>query len=307
MVGGNFAGEASQRAPDRPRAPTERPTKALELEDWLNRRIYHRFSWRLSGLLEATPVTPNMVSFASFWCIIGAGACYVGLDWPLSVAAGFFLHALWHVVDGADGDLARRTGRASPWGELIDGVCDYAGHFFLYWMLAFMLYGSIGHWAWPLVLASGLSRIVQSNHAETGRRTYLWRIYGIPWLKQVEARPDEAAPAPGPIGRLLAALGRAYVAAAEDPVTARVDALVADPAARRVCRRAFRNSIRVQTALGANYRTIALGLSMATGTPLWFFLLELFGLNLALIWSRRLQRRCNLVVEARLAPSEGRA
>lgn len=299
-MAGNFAGELSQRAPGRSGAPARRPTVAPELEDWLNSHVYHRLSWRISGLLAQTPVSPNMVSFASFWFIIAAGACYVGLDWPLSVAAGFVLHAAWHVVDGTDGDLARRTGRASPWGELIDGVCDYAGHFFLYWMLAFMLYGTIGHWAWPLVLASGLSRIAQSNHSETGRRTYLWRIYGVPWLKQAEPKPDEAAK--GRLARMLAGVGKAYVAAAADPVAARVDVLVADARSRRLCRRAFRDSIRVQTALGANYRTIALGLSMATGTSLWYFLLEVFGLNLAMLWSRRLQRRTNLALLARLEP-----
>jgi hypothetical protein len=299
-VAGNFAGDLRQGASERPRAPAERPTKAPELEDWLNHRIYHRLSWRLSGLLERTPLTPNMVSFAGFCLILAAGACYVGLDWPLSVALGFLLHAAWHVVDGADGDLARRTGRASPWGELIDGACDYGGHFFLYWMLAFMLYGTIGHWAWPLVLASGLLRIVQSNHSETGRRIYLWRIYGVPWLKQAGPKADEAAK--GALGRMLASLGRAYVAAADDAVAARVDALVRDPTSRRICRRAFRNSIRVQTALGSNYRTVALGLSMATGTPLWFFLLEVFGLTLATMWSRGLARRCNLAVLARLGP-----
>jgi phosphatidylglycerophosphate synthase len=37
------------------------------------------------------------------------------------------LHMGWHVLDGADGDLARMTGRASPQGELFDGICDYVG------------------------------------------------------------------------------------------------------------------------------------------------------------------------------------
>ena len=45
----------------------------------------------------------------------------------------------WHVTDGADGDLARLKGTASPTGELVDGVCDYSGHVFMYFAFAFLL------------------------------------------------------------------------------------------------------------------------------------------------------------------------
>ena len=36
-------------------------------------------------------------------------------------------------------DLARLTGKASPTGELVDGVCDYSAHVVLYVVLAAML------------------------------------------------------------------------------------------------------------------------------------------------------------------------
>ena len=74
-----------------------------------------------------TPVPANAVSVFSAVALIGAAL------WPIRPRAGreacllgFRLMLLWHVIDGADGDLARMKGTASATGELVDGVCDYA-------------------------------------------------------------------------------------------------------------------------------------------------------------------------------------
>lgn len=284
-----------------------------EMEDWLNRRIYHPLSQRLAERLASTPVTPNMVSMVSGSMIVLAGILYVGLSWPLSVLLGLLAHLLWHVFDGADGDLARMTGRTSPLGEMIDGLCDYGGHFILYNIvgIALFLEGSIGHWIWPIGYAAGLSRIVQSNHVESHRRIYLWRAYGVPWLKQARAEPT------GRSGRLARPLADAYVALAAvvNPVSERADRAMekasADPEIRRraraLCRQSFQGTGGLRLFLGPNYRTIALGLSMALGSPLWFFLYEGVLLNLVLLWSIVRQKQENerlaALLEAELGSS----
>jgi hypothetical protein len=281
-------------------APQALQAKPPELEDWLNARIYHPLSGRLAAALEPTGITPNMVSAAAGAAVVLAGALYVGLAWPWGLLLGFLAHASWHVLDGADGDLARRTGKASAWGEMVDGISDYLSHFILYWIIGIALAQQVGWWAYPLGFAAGISRVVQSNHAEGRRRIYLWRVYGVPWLKQ--ARPTEPR---GGVADFVARLGAAYVEGVADRLTERVDALVtgaADPErGRRLCRRASRLPLRLQTILGANLRTVALGLSMATGSALWFFLYEAVLMNLVLIWSMRLQRRCDEALAARLA------
>ncbi len=50
---------------------------------------------------------------------------YAQRIWPWSARVGLALHMGWHIVDGADGDLARLTGRSSPTGELVVGPSDY--------------------------------------------------------------------------------------------------------------------------------------------------------------------------------------
>jgi hypothetical protein len=268
-------------------------TRPRELEDGLNLFLYHPLSHRLALLLRHTPITPNMVSVSSFLSIVAAAAAYTLLPFPQSVAVGLGLHILWHILDGADGDLARLTGRTSPLGEVIDGICDYAGHVILYTALAFYA----GGWCWVVTPLAAASRILQANHIESVRRTYLWRAYGVPWI----ANTRETAAARGIIGGLTAAY--LAVGALLNPKSEEADARIAAAGEQgeALSRRIGRRALFLQGWLGPNRRTLILGLSMAVGTPLWFFLLEATLFNLLLIASVRRQRRVNAELAAALA------
>jgi phosphatidylglycerophosphate synthase len=183
---------------DPPHLRRTRPAKRLsELEDPLNRFVFHPLAGRLARALKPTGITPNMVSITGMLLVWAAAWAYAALPWPQGATLGFALHLLWHVFDGADGDLARLTGATSPTGELVDGVCDYAAQVLLYIVLAAVLAGSIGWSAWLLVGAAGASHIAQTNHAESQRRFYLYWVYGIPWLKQAKAAGDPVSPSAG--------------------------------------------------------------------------------------------------------------
>ena len=299
------AGRSEMTAP--PAAP---PVKPRELADPLNHYLFHPLARRLAALLAPTGISPNAVSAMSGIVVVAAGLCYVGLDWPLSALLGFALHLSWHVFDGADGELARLTGRVSPLGELIDGVADYSGHFILYTMLSVLLFPMMGHWCWPFVLFSGFSRIAQSNHAESQRRTYLWRVYGVPWLRQTAGK--DLFERRGLLAWIFIhnfLRGYLKLANATAPHSAEIDVALdrslGDPRERarvgRLCRHSARTSILLQHALGANPRTILLGVAMLAGSPFWFFLIETTVLNLVLLVSIGHQKACNRAVVARLA------
>ena len=300
------AGQSSASGGTRPRLP---PAKPRELEDALNRRLFHPLSRRLAAGLATTFVTPNMVSVTGAMIVLAAGAFYSFVDAGWAVAAGFGLHMVWHVVDGADGDLARMTGRASPLGETVDGACDYLSHALIYLFLAIHLSDWIGAWAYALGWAAGLSRVAQANHSESQRRIYLWRAYGVPWMQQAQASGDALFREKGGVG-MLAGLVRAYMWLARTltPTCPELDRAATDasrePAARRrltaLCRRAFRTPLFLQTMLGPNTRTLLLGASMALGSPLYYFLAEITIYNLILIASIRLQKSRSAAVASRL-------
>lgn len=298
-------------------APREsRSARPAELEDWLNRRIYHPLAARLARALLPTGATPNMVSVAGALAVWAAAFAYTALAWPLSAALGFLCHASWHVVDGADGDLARLTGKTSPYGELVDGLCDYAGHVVLYVALAALLDDALGGLAWLLASASGAAHLVQANHAESQRRTYLWWGYGIPWLAQAERADDEVFHQRTWLTQVFGSPARFYLYAARlmNPGAAAVEAALAreadDPAGLDTLRAIVRGDARASLAygklLGPNPRTLLLGASMALGTPLWFFLAESVALTGLLVLSVRYHARHNRLLAERLRQARRR-
>lgn len=263
--------------------------KPREVQGFLNRAVYHPAARRLATWLAASPVTPNMVSVAGAAMVVTTGVLYAYVTTPAAIALGFVLHLLWHVVDGADGDLARMTGRASASGEIVDGLCDYGGHIALYLMLGSALDDTLGGWAWVLAVGAGVSRIAQSVYAESQRRTYLWWVYNVAWLRTTGARGASAG-----FAGLYLGISKRFSGGTET-----VDVLVAaaqhDPAERQriaeLARQAGRRTLPLQIGLGANPRTVLLGLSMIAGGPVWFFLIEATVLNVLMIASIVQQRR----------------
>lgn len=284
---------AMPTAAPRQRASAGRPS---ELEDPLNRYLYHPLAFRLAKLLQPTGISPNAVSAASGALICVAAVLYTRVAWPIGALAGFACHLCWHVADGADGDLARLTGKASPLGEFIDGAADYLGHIFMYLLLAAMLDDSfVGGWAWPLACLAGASRIAQANHAETQRRQYLWRVYGVPWLRTQQLAGNPVFSERSWLSRNAARVMRGYLALGQwmAPRAAALDSLFVNAAddenrqadLRRRISNTSRTSLLFQKALGSNPRTILLGLSMIVGGPLWYFLIEGVALNAVLALS----------------------
>jgi phosphatidylglycerophosphate synthase len=274
------------------------PQRPAELEDFLNRRVYHPLAWRLARLLASTPITPNMVSATGAALIVLAAGLY-SLPWAwLSVLTGFALHLGWHVVDGADGDLARQTGRSGPRGELVDGLCDIGGHIVLYIVLGSIAAAQIGSTGWALMWAAGISRLAQAAHYEGTRRQYQKIVYHTDWLGSSNAA-DHAPASRNPlvwlyrgVAAIVAPHNRALLQAQNDD--------------------RLRNAVRIRAAellrplgpLGANYRTIAIGLAMLANRPQWFFLFEAIVLNAVLVCSLVNTRR---TVRAALAAADHRA
>jgi phosphatidylglycerophosphate synthase len=224
-----------------------------------------------------------MVSAAGAGAIMLAAAAYGALAWPWGVALGLALHMGWHVLDGADGDLARLTGRSSPHGELVDGICDYLGHIVLYVTMGFIASAQIGGWGWALMWAAGASRVAQAAHYEGARRQYQLIVYGTPWMAS-------AAPVVTPSGRrhpfvvyylwltgLIVPHGEALTTAAADPD--RREAL------RDAMRRDGPGMLGGMTLLSANYRTLAVGAAMLAGQPQLYFLFEVVLLGAVLLAS----------------------
>jgi phosphatidylglycerophosphate synthase len=299
---------------DRPAASSR--ARPMEIEEPLNRRVIHPLSRRLVTLLIPTGLTPNAVSILGVLAAVAAAAAYALVVWPVEVLpgavlnlgafVGFILHLGWHVLDGADGDLARRTGKSSPSGEVVDGICDYLAHIAVYAVLAWLLTPTIGGWAWLLATAAGLSRAVEANHYESARRTYQWWVYDLRWIRQTMA-DGSPAERKGGLGPALARLylGVSGVVSPEDAEMTRLhDTLLASPkadAARDLYAATHRPLVKFASWLGALHETQAIFVAMLAGSPIIFFVYELVVLNAVMLVSIVAQRRANKALKPKLA------
>lgn len=273
--------------------------RPIDLEDWLNGTIYHPLSMRLARALAPTPISPNMVSIAGGLMIVMTAYVYgTSVSWP-GILLGLLIHMSWHVLDGADGDLARLTNRTSSTGEVIDGLCDIGGHIVLYVTLGTMLAQEVGAMtAWVFAIGAGFGRIIQAAHYEVQRRQYQHWVYGKSWLR-VSVNDDGRPSGIFGLGaRLYILIGELFA-----PGGRKIDALMeaeieAGDDERQL---ALRNVIRKETVpvlkstylLSANYRTIALGLSLLAGSPLYFFAFEAIFLTLILFVSIFVAKRAS--------------
>ena len=299
----------------------ERPRRPRELQDGLNHYLYHPLAWRLASALAHTPVTPNMVSVLGALFVVAAGLVYWlgsgwGLIWPWGPLIGMALHMTWHVVDGADGDLARLTGRSSPLGELVDGICDYASHVVLYVMLVAVAAPQVGwFWAWFWALVAGASHVAQANFVEVQRRFYQYWTYGVPWLNNATQNDAALFRDQRGVSWILRGfvLGYLRLASGMSPHAMTIDtavtaAIAADRAGqgaplariRAEVQREQRPLLATLKVLGPNPRALVLGAAMLLGSPLWYFVYQSIALNAYLVLAVRREDAAALRVVQKL-------
>jgi phosphatidylglycerophosphate synthase len=273
------------------------PGRPSEIEGVTNVWLIHPISRRVVDVLARTAITPNQVSVASVFFAAAGAASFAALPWPISAFAGLVLLLAWHVLDGADGDLARRTGRASPIGELVDGVCDHASQACVYiglgWIVAHNTSVSV---AVELGLAAAASHFVQANGYETGRKTYRRWVYGAAWMRQTQSEGGNI------FQRLLGGLyiglsnlmapGETALERALEPKLAEGGNVAAE--IRANYRRANVFIVKRSGLLSSNSRTLAAFLAVLAQHPGWFFIYEITVLNgvlLAVLAARAIRNR----------------
>lgn len=265
--------------------PTDEPVRRTsEIEEFSNLYFIHPLAAWLTKLFARLGVRPNTVSFAGMAFGIGAGICYFHQGAGFAIA-GLLLMIAWHVMDGADGQLARLTRTQSDLGKVLDGICDYVTFIAVYAGLGLALARQDGLWVLPLVAASGFFHAVQSAAYEAQRQAY--DAWG--WGRGEPPRRRLSGPRAGTAGLLYRGYGWVQRALAGAParfdktMDARLRARPEEAATLRAqYRRRFAPAVRRWSVLSANYRTLGIFLCVILGAPLAWFFLEGVGLTLVL-------------------------
>lgn len=132
--------------------------------------------------LAKTPVTPNHLTMVRLAAgLAAAGSLAAGKpDW----AAGLFVLSM--LMDRADGDLARLTGKTSPFGHKLDLITDALCNTLIFVGLGIGLRdGAYGPWAIPMGLLAGgavaliLFLVLRIEALEGARAAEIGNFHGI--------------------------------------------------------------------------------------------------------------------------------
>ena len=180
--------------------------RTVEIEEITNRHFIHPIAGRLVPRLAKWHVTPNAVSLTGLLCGVLAGFAYYHYRSPPWDVAGFALMIAWHVMDGADGQLARLTHAQSHFGKVLDGLSDALTFFAVYTALALALHHDAGDRVYALVIVAALCHLIQAATYEAERQEYDRLAWGLH-----KPQPTRAAFGRGPLGPwLLGLLDRLY-------------------------------------------------------------------------------------------------
>lgn len=285
-------------------AVDSRPVKrTIEIEEATNLYFIHPISRALVAVFQKFGLHPNLVSLGGIgFGALAAWAYFQYSHWEMALA-GFLFMIGWHVMDGADGQLARLTGKTSEVGKVLDGVVDHVTFALVYVSLTIASAAIWGNWVWWLTAAAGISHAVQASTYEFQRQSYNYWVFGNKSDQPV--RPSEyrrSMKGVSGIKRLFAwvQLGYLYVqyrlAGINNELIGSLLELKDGPHAVEM-REAYRSTnlraVKRWSVLSSNYRTIAIFVACLASNPLLFFVFEILFLNAALLALQVMQTRRN--------------
>jgi phosphatidylglycerophosphate synthase len=293
-------------APDAAASESAEPVRRTsEIEEITNLYFIHPIASRFTSLFAAMHIPPNAVSLAGMACGIVGGVVYRHYQDPRCAVAGFVLMIAWHVMDGADGQLARLTHSQSQSGKILDGICDYVTFIAVYLGLALALGQQHGAWVWGLVIAAGACHAVQAAAYEAQRQEYNFWGWGRKSAGLLEpAAPPRERTTASCAPRLADALHRLY--ARMQLLTSGVtlefhkrlaEILASQPeratSIRRQYREVFAPTVRRWSVMSANYRTLGIFVCALLKVPLFYFWFEIIGFSaiLAILLSMQSARQ----------------
>ena len=291
---------------------TDSVKRTGEIEEFTNLHFIHPISGWLVPKLAAKNITPNMVSLTGMVFGILAGFAYHNYQTPYMAVVGFLCMIMWHIMDGADGQLARLTKSYSEVGKVLDGVCDYVTFISVYVGIGLMLSQQNIPNVWYIVLTAGALHAIQSSAYELQRGEYDYWGYGkesagLPEIKHMIEDLKGKSFFPFMMSQLHIGYVRMQRRSSGINTQHREhlrDSLQDNPdktnEIRDLYREVYAPAVNTWSIMCANYRTIAIFIACVIGQPIYFFWFEIAILTPVLILLVQKQRLVNQLFSLRL-------
>ena len=269
--------------------------RTAQIEEISNTHLIHPMSSFLVPHFARLKITPNMVSFAGLFCGLLASFAYYHYQNIAFAILGFLLMFIWHVLDGADGQLARLTNSQSEFGKIIDGICDYVTFISVYIALGLSISISEGSGIWFIVIFAGACHAFQAGAYEVQRQEFDYWGMGkksakLPDIEHLKISLKDMKGLKKVLTMInIGYTSMQYKASGIDlDFRAEIDAaLKTDPKIQKKIRASyikyFAPSVKAWGLMNANYRTFAIFIACVIKQPILYFILEITLLNLLLI------------------------
>jgi hypothetical protein len=250
---------------------------------------------------RAVRLSPNGVSILAAIAGGAGGAMLASESLALTGVGCLFLHG---ILDSADGQLARMTGRTSELGRLLDGVAGYVTHAAAYLGIAAGSISRGGSWSilgWAVI--AGLFTAIQAQMYDYHRTAYASIVvHGTPTRRAADSGIDGEVASPRPAPSRLMALYEAVqrrLAGLHPEVERRLASRATAGRVRDEDRAEYRAAfcrpvVRGWNLLGDNVRRYAFAVLAFTHRLDWMFGFILVPMNMVLmviwLWQRRVDR-----------------
>jgi CDP-alcohol phosphatidyltransferase len=238
-------------------------------------------------------ITPTGLTIAGTLVGVAGGAMLYNEHFGLIAFALLILHS---ILDSADGQLARMTGRVTEFGRVLDGLSGYATHVAIYFAIAGGIVrrgGSPGMFLWMLI--AGMATAIHAGMYDYHRNAYTAVVADGRIPEDVTGR------VPGAIGWLFQIYLRIqrWLVGSHTKVEATLGARAATSRVsdedRQRYREVFYPVVRGWNFLGDNTRFFVIGVLVCLHRIDLFFVFVLGPMNLAFVilwvWQRNADRR----------------
>lgn len=159
-------------------ATLETTYKVREAEGLLDLYFYRKLGFQLAKIFAKLGMSPVGVTLLGGVFGIVAGHLYFYRNLTTNIA-GMALHVFANLLDNADGQLARLTGRQSREGRIIDSLVDHLIFTSIYLHLTLRcLAEGASPLFWLVAIAAALSHGFQGGAADYYRNAYLYFVKG---------------------------------------------------------------------------------------------------------------------------------
>ena len=152
--------------------------KSKDVEEFLDRFFFRPLGYGVAVISKKLNLTPNMLTIFSIILGVAAGHLYVYNSLMINII-GIVIYLFADVLDSADGQLARLTGKFSKTGRIFDGIATNLISISIYTHLCIRAVGNGFPWYIFVIGAiAGAGHVIQAAAADLYRHAYLYVVCG---------------------------------------------------------------------------------------------------------------------------------